>query len=94
MALGIGENAVTFELPGVDGKTHRLEDYTKNDAVAVIFTCNHCPYVLAWEDRLIEIQKDYAGKNVQIHRHQCQQRRFPPGGQLREHEVPRGRKGL
>lgn len=66
MALGIGENAVTFELPGVDGEAHRLEDYTSSDAVAVIFTCNHCPYVLAWEDRLIAIQDEYAGKNVQL----------------------------
>jgi len=66
MTLAVGENAIPFDLPGVDGKNHTLADYSGKDAVAVIFTCNHCPYVLAWEDRLIAIQADYADKGVQL----------------------------
>ncbi len=66
MALAIGNKAVEFELPGIDGKHHRMEDYSDKAAVAVIFTCNHCPYVLAWEDRLIEAQRDYAERGVQL----------------------------
>lgn len=66
MALSIGENAIRFELPGVDDETHSLEDYADSEALAVIFTCNHCPYVLAWEDRLIDLQKEYADKGVQL----------------------------
>lgn len=64
--LKIGDAAIPFKLPGVDGENHALEDYTGKNAVAVIFSCNHCPYVLAWEDRLIAAQADYAGKGVQI----------------------------
>lgn len=66
MTLAVGENAIPFDLPGVDGKNHTLADYSDKDAVAVIFTCNHCPYVLAWEDRLIAIQADYADEGVQL----------------------------
>lgn len=66
MALAIGTQSIAFELPGVDGRHHRLEDYSGKEAVAVIFTCNHCPYVLAWEDRLIALQSEYADKGVQF----------------------------
>jgi len=61
-----GDKAVSFELPGVDDRRHALEDYADKKAVAVIFTCNHCPYAQAWEDRLIGIQEDYAYRGVQL----------------------------
>jgi peroxiredoxin len=61
-----GDRVIAFALPGVDGKTHTLSDYADKEAVAVIFTCNHCPYARAWEDRLVEIQADYRSKGVQF----------------------------
>ena len=61
-----GDKAIRFELPGVDDRRHALEDYAHKEAVAVIFTCNHCPYARAWEDRLISIQADYASRGVQL----------------------------
>lgn len=64
--INIGEQAISFSLPGVDGQTHSLAQYEDKKIVAVIFSCNHCPYVLAWEDRLIAAQKDYAEKGVQF----------------------------
>ncbi len=64
--LKIGDQAVGFDLPGVDGKRHALADYADKEAVVVIFTCNHCPYAQAWEDRLIQIQADYGPKGVQL----------------------------
>ena len=57
--LRIGDAAVDFSLPGVDGKTYTLKDFSKK-LLAVVFSCNHCPYVHAWEDRIIQIAKDYA----------------------------------
>lgn len=63
--LKIGDRAIDFSLLGIDGKTHTLRDYSKK-LVAVIFSCNHCPYVRAWEDRMIRIQADYAEKGVQL----------------------------
>jgi peroxiredoxin len=61
-----GDQSIDFTLPGVDGSKHTLGDYDNKSAVVVVFTCNHCPYALGWEGRFIEIQRDYAGKDVQI----------------------------
>lgn len=59
--LVIGAKAPRFSLPGVDGSVHALSDY-ENTPVAVIFSCCHCPYVIAWEGRINELAADYAGR--------------------------------
>lgn len=59
--LSLGDHAPAFDLPGIDGRNHMLADY-REQPVAVVFSCCHCPYVLAWEDRLNEIAGDYAGR--------------------------------
>ena len=41
--LALGSPAPNFELPGVDGKTHKLSDYAASPILVVVFTCNHCP---------------------------------------------------
>lgn len=64
--LKIGDKAIPFELPGVDGQDHALGDYADKEIVVLFFGCNHCPYVLAWEDRLIQTQADYADRGVQF----------------------------
>ena len=64
--LKIGDKAIPFALPGVDDQEHSLADYAEKTVVVVLFSCNHCPYVLAWEDRIIQIQADYADKGVQL----------------------------
>ncbi len=64
--LMLGESAPSFNLPGVDGEDHSLDDYSDRAAVVVLFTCNHCPYAQANEDRLVEVQRDYAAKGVQL----------------------------
>tara|TARA_B100001750_G_C15518290_1_gene609179 strand:+ start:4190 stop:4720 length:531 start_codon:yes stop_codon:yes gene_type:complete len=66
MALSIGEQSVEFQLPGVDGNNYSLADYSNKSAVVVIFSCNHCPYVQAWEERIIQIQKDFESNGVQL----------------------------
>jgi len=61
----IGDGAIAFELPAVDGKTYSLADLREgSQATAVVFMCNHCPYVLAWLDRLTAVARDYAAKGV------------------------------
>jgi peroxiredoxin len=63
--IAIGDMAIPFELPGVDGQSYSLSTLAEGKkATVVVFMCNHCPYVLAWLDRLIAIAKDYAGKDV------------------------------
>ena len=64
--LKIGDKALPFSLPGVDGANHSLSEYAKKTAIAIIFSCNHCPYVRAWEDRMVQIQADYAQKGLQL----------------------------
>ena len=64
--LAAGAAAPAFSLPGVDGKDHALDEYKDAKAVVVIFTCNHCPVAKAYQDRIIALQRDYAGKGVQV----------------------------
>ncbi len=64
--LKIGESAPDFNLPGTDGKFHTLNDYTNAEVLVIIFTCNHCPTAQAYEDRMIQLTKDYKDKGVQV----------------------------
>ncbi len=64
--IKIGDAAIPFTLPGVDGQNHTLSDYSNKAIVVIIFSCNHCPYVRAWQDRMVQIQADYANKHVQM----------------------------
>lgn len=60
--LKIGSKAPDFNLPAVDGKTYSLASFNDKEALIVIFSCNHCPYVRAYEDRIIQIQNDFNNK--------------------------------
>ncbi len=64
--IGLGARAPDFDLPGVDGKRYSLSSFKDKPVLAIMFWCNHCPYVKAYEDRTIAIQRDYATKGVQL----------------------------
>ena len=64
--LSIGSKAPDFRLPGTDLKYHALSDYDYADVLVIIFTCNHCPTAQAYEQRIIDIDKEYQSKGVQI----------------------------
>ncbi|MCF8378332.1 MAG: thioredoxin family protein [Bacteroidales bacterium] len=55
----IGDKATDFKLKNIDGKMVSLADYSNAKGFIVIFTCNHCPYAIAYEDRIIELDKKY-----------------------------------
>lgn len=57
----IGDIATDFSLKNVDGSMVSLADYDDAKGYIVIFTCNHCPYSVANEDRIIELDKKYKG---------------------------------
>lgn len=64
--LPIGAPAPAFSLPGTDGKTYTLSSFSKADVLVIVFTCNHCPTAQAYEDRIIQLTKDYSLKNVAV----------------------------
>jgi peroxiredoxin/thiol-disulfide isomerase/thioredoxin len=64
--LEIGQVAPGFELPGVDGKTHRLADFSAAKVLAIVFTCNHCPTAQAYEDRIIALDHDFKDRGVSL----------------------------
>ncbi len=55
-----------FSLPGIDGKTYTLADFSDKKILVVIFMCNHCPYVQACWGRLIALQNEFGGRGVQL----------------------------
>ena len=64
--LEIGEKAPDFNLPGVDGNHYSLDSFKDKKIIVVMFTCNHCPYVQAYESRFISIQRDNLEKGVSL----------------------------
>lgn len=55
----VGDEATDFKLKNIDGKMVSLGDYKDAKGFIVIFTCNHCPYAVAYEDRIIALDKKY-----------------------------------
>jgi peroxiredoxin len=62
----IGDKAADFRLKNVDGKMVSMADYHDAKGFVVIFSCNHCPYVIAYEDRMIELHNKYAPKGFPV----------------------------
>jgi peroxiredoxin len=65
--LAVGDQAPAWkDLTGVDDKRHSLGEHADAKAVVVVFTCNHCPVAVAYEDRIVAIANDYAAKGVDL----------------------------
>ena len=64
--LAIGSPAPNFELPGVDGKTHKLSDYSASPVLVVVFICNHCPIAQMYERRVEQLSADYKDRGVSV----------------------------
>lgn len=64
--IEIGSVGPDFLLPGTDGKQYSLSTFKDKKVLVVIFSCNHCPYVQAYEGRLIAIQKAFVDCGVTL----------------------------
>ena len=64
--LALGSPAPPFSLPGIDGKTHKLSDYSAAKVLVIVFTCNHCPTAQLYEGRIKKLADDYSGKGVTL----------------------------
>ena len=53
-------------MKGVDGKTVSLKDYNNEKGVILIFTCNTCPYAVAYQDRIIALHNQFAPKGYPV----------------------------
>lgn len=62
----VGDKVDNFSLKNVNGKTVSLNDFSKKEGVIVIFTCNHCPYAKAYEQRIIDLDKKYAKQGFPV----------------------------
>ena len=66
IGIPVGTPAPPFTLPATDGETYSLDDFADAKALVVVFTCNHCPVAIAYEDRLVALQRDYADRGVRL----------------------------
>jgi glutathione peroxidase-family protein len=62
----VGDRAADFKLRNVDGRYVSLSDFPSAKGFMVIFTCNHCPYAQAYQDRIIAIDKAYKSKGYPV----------------------------
>jgi len=60
--LNVGDKATDFKLMNVDGTHVSMADFPDAKGFVVIFTCNHCPYAVAYEDRMIALDLKYKEK--------------------------------
>jgi peroxiredoxin len=63
--LTVGDTAPPFDLADVDGTTVRLAP-GEAAATVVVFTANGCPYARAWHDRIQQVARDYADREVTV----------------------------
>lgn len=65
--LSVGDAAPAWaKLVGVDDQVHALADYAQAQALVIVFTCNHCPVAAAYEERLKQVQTEFAAQGVQV----------------------------
>ncbi len=66
VGLALGSSMIDFVLSGVDGKIYTPNSFADKKAVVIIFSCNHCPYVQAYETRMVQLQQDYQHKGATL----------------------------
>lgn len=64
--LALGSAAPDFDLPGIDGRHHTLQDFAAARLLVLVFTANHCPTAQAYEARIEKLHDDYSGKGVAV----------------------------
>ncbi len=64
--LKIGAQAPDFNLPGTDGKMHKLSDYASSKVLVLVFTCDHCPVAQMYEKRIKQLAADYRDRGVAL----------------------------
>jgi thiol-disulfide isomerase/thioredoxin len=63
-ATSMGSRCPDFDLPGTDGGRHSLAGFASSPVLVVVVSCNHCPHVVAYEERMVAIAREYADRGV------------------------------
>ena len=66
MSTAVGQPAPAAQLPDTEGANHSVGPADGAPATVIVFTCNHCPYALAWHDRLVDAARDYGDRAVRF----------------------------
>ena len=66
VGYSVGDKASDFKLKNIDGKFVSLKNYANAKGFIVVFTCNHCPYAQAYQDRIIQLDKMYKPKGYPV----------------------------
>ena len=64
--FGLGDTVPAFSLPDTEGVEHAVPATEAPPATVLVVTCNHCPYVIAWNPRLRAVADDYAPRGVRF----------------------------
>ena len=64
--LEIGQQAIDFKLPATDGKDYSLSNFKDAKMLVIVFSCNHCPYVVGSEARMIRFANDFIPRGVKM----------------------------
>lgn len=64
--LSIGSVIPNFKLKSTDEKFYLLESFDSAKYLLVIFSCNHCPYVQAYEERIISLQDEFLEEGLRV----------------------------
>ncbi len=64
--MNIGDKMPKFNMLGVDGKMYNNFDFADKYAIAIIFTCNHCPYSIAYWNRIAKLKERYEEDNLAL----------------------------
>src|ERR1700727_2758033 len=62
----VGDKATDFKLKNIDGKIVSLADFKDAKGFIVVFTCNHCPFAKAYEDRIIALNTKYKSQGYPV----------------------------
>jgi len=65
-AFGLGDPVPPFTLTDTEGLEHAVPAADAPPATVIVVTCNHCPYVIAWNPRLRAVAEDYAPRGVRV----------------------------
>lgn len=66
MSFELGDPVPAFTLADTEGSAHSVPAHPAPAATVLVVTCNHCPYVIAWNPRLRAVAEDYAPRDVRL----------------------------